>query len=550
MLLATAGARFAVDDGSVVSTPVDADSADPESVPRWDVLLPKLVTLAILAGSAMRIFAFARNPSLWIDEAMLALNILGRSPAELLEPLDWNQGAPVGYLMLSKACVAVLGGSEWALRFPSLVAGLLLLAMFVPLAYRILPLGAARLAAVLVAISPFLVGYSAEFKQYELDAAFAVGLLAIGLPVWRGEASRGRLVVLALVGSAAVWCSHPATFVLGGVGLACLADAATRGDRRALLLRAAVVGAWLVSFAACYFFVLRKLGVNDYLLSYWDGKFLPLRPTPGTLAWILHHFFEFFEKPGGMTSLAISASGLAGVMYLIGAVSLARSDWRLLVALVTPIFLAMLASAVKKYPFAGRLLLFAVPAAMVLVAYGTTTVAVAVGQSVSGGGYLILGTVLLAPAMHTYWLTKHAVHEEAAREVIQHVRANWQPGDRLYVFWGGVPAFHYYTASEPFPASAVVLGPERRDKSPRHVQTDLDGFRGEKRVWVLIIHRHPQEESAIRSYLDALGSCEDSLVLADAVAIRYNLGQSVPLVSRGSSGNPTYSSQASPVRSR
>ncbi len=524
MPLAPHGERVAAVE-PFVRPPVVLEAARRSPASAWDRAVPLLVAAAVLAGVAVRIFAFARNPSLWVDEAMLALNVLARSPAELLEPLDWNQGAPVGYLLLAKLSVTVFGGSEFALRLPSLVAGILGLVAFVPLAYRLVPLTAARLAVVLFALSPYLVGYSAEFKQYELDAAVAVGLLALAVPVWRNEAGPGRVVGFAVGGAAAVWFSHPSTFVLAGVGFAALADSAVRRDRAGLLARLAVVAAWLVSFGTCYALFLRKLGMNEYLLGYWNGKFLPLELSPGTAAWVVHHFVEFFEKPGGMAATAIAASGLAAMLYLLGAMALARADWRLLVALVTPLVLAMAASALQKYPFAGRLLLFAVPAAMILVAYGTTVIAPAISRAVPGGGGLLVCAVLLGPAMHTHWLTKSPLHAEDTREVVAHVRDRWQPGDRAYVFWAAVPALTYYTADAPFPADAVRLGVERRDRDPRLLQGELAAFRGNPRVWVVIAHRHPQEEAGILGYLDGLGVCEETVRKTDAVVFRYDLSR-------------------------
>src|SRR5687767_15949181 len=101
---------------------------------------------------------------------MLALNVVHRTPAELLRPLDLNQGAPVGFLLASKLIVSWFGGGEYALRAIPLAAALAGMGLFALLAYRALPLTAARYAAALFALSPYLAGYAAEFKQYGLDA--------------------------------------------------------------------------------------------------------------------------------------------------------------------------------------------------------------------------------------------------------------------------------------------------------------------------------------------------------------------------------------------
>src|SRR4051794_13103628 len=74
------------------------------------------VTAFIVLGIGLRLVPLLAGRDLWIDEAMLALNLVNRTPAELLGPLDWNQGAPIGFLMLSKLAVSAFGSGELALR--------------------------------------------------------------------------------------------------------------------------------------------------------------------------------------------------------------------------------------------------------------------------------------------------------------------------------------------------------------------------------------------------------------------------------------------------
>ena len=77
-----------------------------------------------MTGSALRIAPFLIDRSLWLDEAKLALNVLERSPAQLFAPLDYDQAAPVGFLLLEKRAVMAFGEGERALRLVPLIAGL------------------------------------------------------------------------------------------------------------------------------------------------------------------------------------------------------------------------------------------------------------------------------------------------------------------------------------------------------------------------------------------------------------------------------------------
>ena len=74
-----------------------------------------IIALAIL-GIGLRLFTLLSDRCLWIDESMLALNLVERTPWQLLEPLDWNQGAPAGFLMLTKAAITMFGTAEWSFR--------------------------------------------------------------------------------------------------------------------------------------------------------------------------------------------------------------------------------------------------------------------------------------------------------------------------------------------------------------------------------------------------------------------------------------------------
>src|SRR5438552_16059819 len=91
------------------------------------ISVPSYVGLGILGlGLTLRIAQYSTNRSLWYDEAMLALNITGRSFIELMKPLSYNHGDPLALLFTEKLAVQALGNHEFILCLIPLVTGIVL----------------------------------------------------------------------------------------------------------------------------------------------------------------------------------------------------------------------------------------------------------------------------------------------------------------------------------------------------------------------------------------------------------------------------------------
>ncbi len=474
----------------------------------------------VLLGGGLRLAALLLDRCLWIDEAMLALNLVTRTPRGLLDPLDYNQGAPVGFLLAVKGAISAFGASEWALRLVPFAASVFGLIAFAWTARRLLPPHAALLAGALFAFSPHLVSYAGECKQYACDAAVAAGLLAVAVGLLEGKGGR-RWLLLALAGAAAVWCSHPAAFVLGGIGTALLLSTAVERDRARFLAAGFTVACWLVSFGACYLICLKNLGGNKYLADYWAGHFLALPPKSiGDITWLVDHLIYFFTIPGGFGGSLVPLGGFAALLALVGLREFARERWPVAVALALPAAFVLLASALHKYPIGGRLMLFMVPFAVLLVARGAWVVLDAVREKNRFAAGALVVLLVGAPLWESVdALRKPPRHEELA-PVLRTVRGELQPGDRVFVYYGAVPAFTFYIREQPLSAEAVTLGEEHRG-DPAAYRAELAKLHG--RVWVVVSHRHADEEAIMRATLDARGVCEREVKRPGAAAYLYKL---------------------------
>jgi len=138
----------------------------PDSDYRISLSLRRSWRLLALVGVtfALRV-VFLDAQSLWRDEVD-ALNFATAPWSEVwgnfLRP-GWN--GPL-YFLLLRGWVALTGRTAFALRFFSLLWGVLAIPLMYALGRRRLDARAARWAAVLAAFSPYLIWYSAEVKMY------------------------------------------------------------------------------------------------------------------------------------------------------------------------------------------------------------------------------------------------------------------------------------------------------------------------------------------------------------------------------------------------
>jgi len=259
-----------------------------------------LCVSVILIGAAFRLSQYAANRSLFIDEAAVALSIIHRSFVGLAQPLDYDAGAPLGYLFFQKLLTVLFGNRDYVLRIFPLICGLSSIWVMYELAKRVLVERVAVFAAVLLfAVSDRLIYYASEAKQYSSDVLICLVLLLAIVCCLDRNLSRRDLALLAVVGAAALWLSHPALFILAGAGCALSAHFIWRRNWRGTLSIGCVAGFWLVNFIVLYFVALRELSANDALLAYWNKSFMPLPPWR-EWQWFVDTFRSVLDVPMGL----------------------------------------------------------------------------------------------------------------------------------------------------------------------------------------------------------------------------------------------------------
>ena len=125
-------------------------------------------------------FIFLSNRQVLVGRrSHVRLNLVNRSFPGLFQPLDYNQGAPLGFLLIEKAVIGLLGSKDYILRLFPLMAGL----ASIPLMYYVSRKYGKGLASYislgLFAVSTQLIYYSSELKQYSSDVLMTLILMLV-----------------------------------------------------------------------------------------------------------------------------------------------------------------------------------------------------------------------------------------------------------------------------------------------------------------------------------------------------------------------------------
>lgn len=178
-------------------------------------IFPRII---IFIGIVLRFIEYLHNRSLYDDEAKLALNIVNRSFSELLQPLDYVQIAPIGFLMLEKLIVQVFKNSEYVLRLLPFLCGIISLFLFYKISIHYIKPKAIPIALGLFAISQNLIYYSTELKQYSSDVTIALLLYLVTTYIQSKDLTIPVVVLYGIFGAIAIWFSNTSVFILAGIG--------------------------------------------------------------------------------------------------------------------------------------------------------------------------------------------------------------------------------------------------------------------------------------------------------------------------------------------
>lgn len=458
------------------------------------------VIFLLVLGALLRLRQFLTGRSLWADEAMLALNIVNRDITGMFKPLEYDQGAPVGFLVVEKIANLLFGRNEYALRLFPLLTGILALWLFYLLLRRVVHNDAGLLTALaLFALNPRLIYYSSEVKQYILDVFLTIGLLLVASPLLETEARKNDFVYLALAGFAALWFSHPALFILAGIGLALILVYWQRRDFVSLRAILGIGVLWVATIAFLYLLILKDLQQNTYMREYWRGAFLPIPPwsDPGWLVKVLN---ENIGLQFGLPYAVYLAVGLMLVGWVV--LWMEQRKHALVVAFIS--VATLIASALQLYPVLERMILFTIPIGLILIAKAIEFLYSRFSNHrplhwiviVILAGYLLYGP--LTTSIGYFLQPKYFEH---IRPAMENLKSEWKDGDVLFVTNGAVPAFEYYAPMYGLDGVSYHSSLRQDYANPQNIMEELVLLKGQGRAWILMSHVYERDGFNERDFI-------------------------------------------------
>lgn len=390
--------------------------------------------------------------SLWRDEVDTLL-FATRPLAEALQMFRQpGQNGPLFFLAL-RPWLTLAGPSEFALRFPSALAGALAVPVGYVLMARLLGRKPAALIALLLAVAPYLVWYGQEAKMY---AALTV-LIPVSLWLTVAALRRGgwwRWALLYLTTTLAIYTHLLAALIVPVQVLwLLLLPVAGRPARR---WRA--VGAYLAALILPYL-PLVYWQAEMWLSTFETGhRFVPL----GDIFLVLAAVFSLGVQPGRsfLALLPVMLALVAGVVLWpwqarrrpapgAGAAGLRVS--LLLIWLVLPP-LMIYGVSLGMPIFTERYLIWTMPAFLALVALGV----IALGRVWRPLGPLLLGVIVVLSVSGDISQAGSPIKSDF-RAAAQYVTQRMQPGDRLiyqipYIRY----TFTYYASGRDDPTDTVL----------------------------------------------------------------------------------------------
>ncbi len=436
----------------------------------------------IISGLLLAICQLFFNRSLWLDEAMLTMNLISKSFTELLSPLDRNQVAPIAFLYIEKLMITLFGDSEFVLRLFPFFCYLLSVPLMYRLTFKITKSeNITLLSTVFFTLNYMIFGYSSEVKQYSSDLLFTLLIVYYSLLLIENTNIKS-LIWYSIIGIVAVWFSNISIIILFTCGLYTIYYIALKNRNNKIIIP---IVFWFLSFAIYYLFFIKGHPSAEIMKEYWADCFMPLNPFTA-------EFYKFIYSTSRVFYFYNMAYGaiwfiplIVSIFYVI--MALIKKQYNVLYILCSALTVHLLISAFKLYPFNGRLVLYLLPFTIIMYSSGIFLLYEIIKEKFVK--FPIIAVLVPALLMYFPYTQNFPKQKEETARSIKYIAENIKPDDKIYIYYASISSYDYYSRKYPvLIKTAIKVGESYRENWNKYIEEILT-IPGD--YWLLFSHVYP-----------------------------------------------------------
>ncbi|MGA9349959.1 MAG: glycosyltransferase family 39 protein [Anaerolineae bacterium] len=476
--------------------------------------LGKIAIIAIIIlAFALRIYRLDHQ-SIWYDEGV-SIYLANQSLKDLVAGVSADNHPPLHFLALY-FWLKLAGQSEFAIRFLSLICGVLSVPLLFKLGRELFGQREGSLAAFLLSISPFHVWFSQEARMYTLAALLGLSSVYIFVLLLRkGPSSARRHVWFSYVVTSALglYTHFYVAFIILFENIAFLAQWILRRTRESTNSEFTNLRTWLLAqlCIALLFLPWARFVATRYAAdaTYWEGALGLLTAAKDTfIAFSVGHTME--GKAADFAALGFAALAAAGVLASLWewksesnvqhpTSNIQHPTWIVLLYLLVPIS-ALFAISYHRPKFAPRYLLPALPAFYLLMAVGLGKLVPSRRSQVKGSRLVSVAALIVllcslgfvsgasASSLANYYFDDEYARPDF-RSVAGYISSHAEAKDAIILVGGHMlPAFTYYYRGDlpvyPIPESIVLSTKEPLDYRAAERLNSM--AQGRDRLWLVL----------------------------------------------------------------
>lgn len=449
---------------------------------RYNVLYYLAILFIFVFSFSAIIKLYCANFSLYLDESMLALNVINRSIFNLTPPLDYSQAAPFLFLVMTKINTKIFSNNELTLRLIPFLASIGSIIIFLQILNRIFKSKISKLLALLFfSTNPNVITYSAFFKQYSTDIFFTLLIILMYLKLDFEKISNKKLIIYSCILAFAMMMSYTAVFINFAILFIFLILHIKKINIKKIIY---FVSFQILSLIFIFLSSLNSLHSDVGLNNYWQTCFLTFDNFLENLIFNINYFFN---KPKYKSFFLI--------LFLISSVLFFIKSKKQFLLIVFPIFFIMILSFLHFYPFSTRLILFLCPLFIINLFKPLDFVLCLKNKIILSKLFTCFIIFITFIAFKDYNLNYFKTiqmpqwnENENTKRLLKIYKNRKNKTEKIFVMRGSDYSFNYYQKLSPIKNENVIYDEQLFSKIP--IEQTLNNLsKNEKKVFILFVSK-------------------------------------------------------------